>query len=224
MGMAQIKVKLALSGDPNQTFVPEDQIECWQDHVNVTQAGEILGRYFMQTEAHFDVPIAETLHRLDFRINYAIEAVEDATLIAHTLALRHHHDQHGEESAVTMNQLALVIEAKLPNPSQIRADYTAVKVREIGDGFDTPAKVLQRIKKVIGNVRSLRRTVAKYGPYDFEYVSPSLNGSTVGPSKGAATASVEPATRQERAVMIPCHTCGNTGHSREVCFFINLLG
>ena len=109
--------------DGTQTFVRKENVEEWQDFVTVTQAREILSRYFLQSATTFDVPIAETLYNLPFHLNYATESVEDETLISYQLALRHHLDTHGVETAVTMNQLALVIEEKLPKPSQLLADY-----------------------------------------------------------------------------------------------------
>ena len=113
--------------DGTQTFVRKENVEEWQDFVTVTQAREILSRYFLQSATTFDVPIAETLYNLPFHLNYATESVEDETLISYQLALRHHLDTHGVETAVTMNQLALVIEEKLPKPSQLLADYKTMQ-------------------------------------------------------------------------------------------------
>ena len=96
-----MRVKLALNGDAGQPFVREDQINDWQEHVNVTQASEILGRYFLQPDALVDVPIAEVLDNLPFRLNYSQEHVKDTTLIPYELALSRHHDTHGAESAVS---------------------------------------------------------------------------------------------------------------------------
>ena len=54
----------------------------WYDHVNISQASEIVCRYFLHTEASQDIPIAELLNNLPFRFNMANEEVEDATFIS----------------------------------------------------------------------------------------------------------------------------------------------
>ena len=77
-----------------------------------------------------------------------------------------------------------------------------------------PMRVIQSVKKVMGRVRYLRKTVERYGAYDFEYVADSA-GMTSTPRGDRAAVDVDPSTRQERGSTVPCHTCGNTVKDKE---------
>jgi hypothetical protein len=129
-GTARIRVRLALTGDPPQTFVRLENINEWWEHVNISQASDIVCRYFMQSEVGFDIPIAEVLNNMPFRFNLSKEEVEDSTFISFELAINRYFETHAQENKTTLNELALIIERKLPKNSQLQADYMSKKIQE----------------------------------------------------------------------------------------------
>jgi hypothetical protein len=219
-GIARMRVRLALTGDPQQTFVRADQIYEWWNHVNIHDASEIVARYFLQTEAGFDIPIAEVMNKILLRYNLAKESVEDETFIRMELALQRYFETHAQENSTTLNELALIIERKLPKNSQLQADYMSKKLQELGNSTeDTPFLVIQRIKKCLGHVRNLKKSIDRYGLYDLEYnAEAAINTPT---PQSDRVKLVAPSTKQERGGKIACHTCGIVGHSTDTCFFRN---
>jgi hypothetical protein len=147
-GTARIRIRLALTGDPPQTFVRLEHINKWWEHVNISQTSDIVSRYFLQTEVGFDIPIAEVLNNMSFKFNLAKEEVEDSTFIRLELALVRYFETHAQENTTTLNELALIIERKLPRNSQLQADYMSKKIHEL-DAVqeDTPLLVISRIKR-----------------------------------------------------------------------------
>ena len=81
-----MKVRLALTGDPAQTFVSPDKINNWWEHTTVLMASEILCRYFLQ-QGTMDIPIGEILANIPLVYNLSNEAVEDTTFINMEVAL-----------------------------------------------------------------------------------------------------------------------------------------
>jgi hypothetical protein len=83
---ATMKIRLALLGDPAQTFVPAEKIQNWWEHTSVLLAAEILCRYFLQ-KGTMDIPIGEILASIPLVYNLANEATEDSTFINMEVAL-----------------------------------------------------------------------------------------------------------------------------------------
>ena len=69
----------------------------------------------------------------------------------------------------TLNELARLIEDKLPRNSQILADYVQRRKGDKPGEFDTPLKVIQRIKSCSGEIRNLKKLLDRYGPYNQGY-------------------------------------------------------
>ena len=154
-GTARIRVRLALTGDPQQNFIKQEHINDWWEHVNISQASDIVSRYFLQVEKGYDIPIAEVLNNMPFRFNLSREEVEDNTFILLELALVRYFETHAPENKTTLNELALIIERKLPKNSQLQADYMSKKLQDLNNiQEDTPLLVIQRLKRCLGAVRN----------------------------------------------------------------------
>ena len=209
-GKARIIVGYRIMGDASQVYVEEDQIEEWYKHVSIGQASEIICRYFSNPKTTSDRPIAEVISQLPFRLNFAKQEVEEETLYQIAATLDKYYDSHPQENATTQNELAMIIEKKLPQNSQLLSDYLQKKRKEMGfEQVDTPSKVIKRIKQCMGFVRALRSSVDRYGPFDTTYAAHMKSNLREGGNN--------PATRLETDNTTQCNTCGHTTHTQGDC-------
>ena len=210
---ARMKIRLALTGDPGQSFVPQEHIQRWWEYTSVTTASEILCRYFLQ-QGTMDIPIGEILDNIPLVYNLANEAIEDSTFINMEVALTNWFNSHAPEDGYSMQNLASIVEKKIPRNSQLHADYMAIRAIDVDagklpDGFDNPMSVIQRIKRCLGQVRTLKKAIDRYGPYDQEIggIEPAMS-TLVKVANGKSDKSLKPG----------CYTCGGLGHTRQKCF------
>ena len=212
-GLAREHIALRLRGDTTFPFLAKKDILTWYDHVNITQAAEMVSKYFSAAATKSELPIADTLMKIRFRLKFSNEAVEDETFLSMIEALNKHDSTHPQENDTTLNELANLIERRLPPNSQLHSDYLVAKKAEIAPGeTDTPLGVIYRIKGCMGDVRRKRREVDRYGDFNFEYVHEARGG-------GKAEAQTLPPIRPEDNPQ--CRTCGHHGHIPAQCTYKN---
>ena len=209
-GKARTLIGYRIMGDATQQYVDPTESEVWYQHVSISTASEIICRYFGNPRTVNDRPIAEVISLLPFKLNFARQEIEEDTLYTIATTLDKYHESHPTENATTLNELAMIIEKKLPQNSQLLSDYLLKKRSEMGNRQeDTPLKVIKRIKQCMGHVRALRSSVDRYGSYDVTYSAPSKNT--------LREDNKSPAIRLEQEVYPQCNKCGETSHSPSAC-------
>jgi hypothetical protein len=219
VGEAQEMVRLRLYGDINQTVLSVAQIKDWWNHVTIGQAADIIMRYFGAVSTT-GVPIAEVLMALPFRLQFSNENVEDATLVAITKAVTRYELATPGGAPAVMNGLALLLEKRLPRPSQLWTDYVERKKGEVevNQGQDTPYNVIRRIKQCMGEVRVIHKRVGQYGIFDAIYEHKPRGGKEKEEPQRISQVKLPPTKPGD----IPsCRTCGHTEHFGQECPFRN---
>ena len=211
-GTARIRIRLALTGDPTQSFVRPEHISDWTSHVTITQASDIICRYFLHTASGPTVPIAEIVSQIKLRYRLSDEGVEDECFIRLEVAINKYMETNPEGNRGTLKELARLIEEKLPKNSQLLADYVHRKGSDLPIEEDTPFFVIQRIKTCLGEIRNLKRRLDRYGPYDQGYEAGATIDSLT-PSSDRGKVNAPPLVR-DKLGKFHCQCCGIPGHSK----------
>jgi hypothetical protein len=200
-------------GDPDQTLLLRKDIPNWFNLVNITHAAEIIGKFFSEPSTKSKLPIADILMRLKFELQFSNEAVEDASLLAMVEALERHEVAHPHENSTTLNELASLIEKRLPPNSQLSSDYLVRKKAGLEPGqLDTPREVIWRIKSCMGAVRKQREDADRYKDFNAKYSHQARGG-------WKSTTQTLPPLRPEDNPQ--CRTCGHHGHIPAYCTYKN---
>ena len=212
-GKARSLVRYRLTGDESQQYVPKELLDSWYDLVSINTAADIICRYFSEVGTNQDKPLAESLDNATLSMNYGNEALEDESFYTIEEIIRQHYQTHAEDSDVTQNEHAKILERKLPQNSQLYSDYVARKALDmaITGGKDSPGQVIKRIKICIAAVRSMRKKADAYGNYNDTFSS-RTRAFTSPPG-------TIPTTRSEASNHDRCQMCGLHEHEKLNCIY-----
>lgn len=234
VGQAVELLQICIYGDGSFSMLSEADTPSWLELLTVAQAAELVMKYF-GPRPNSGRTLAENFGNVSFSFGFLEPSYERETMM-NLLDLTKAYEQ--VEGAITPEQhahLIVLIEKRLPQDGQIRADYFAKRgPRPIAN--ETWSAAMRRLHLCINDVRLSLQANLKYGDpakvYHFQQPSLSRRSADDPDSShhGSARAAPPQHALMRRSPTPPvaptlaprlCPSCGHVGHTRPSCPYLH---